>query len=155
MLSVASCGRSTEQAADAPTIQDFRLETLDHERFYMSEQRGKVVVLMFWATWCTSCKKELTELAPFFDSFVSDALAVAAVNTDPENRDKVNEILEQLGIGYTILLDREAGLLSKLGFDAVPATVIIDREGGIRYRKTGYSPSIKRQIEVTLASLLG
>lgn len=159
-LFVASCTPKaarggTSAARQLRPMQDFRLESLDHGRFYLNQQRGSVVVLIFWATWCTSCKLAMEELAPIFRSFPDDRIVAAAVCTDPQNATEVRAVAETVGAGYPILLDRGSELFLELGLRALPTIVVIDAEGNIAYQKVGYSMAIKKQIELTLSSLLG
>lgn len=131
-------------------IQDFRLESLSHDRFYLNQHRGDVVVLVFWATYCTNCKAELVELK----SLVQKPVVIAAICTDPENVHELKETVKNLGISYPVLLDKGAGLFRKYQMKALPATILIDKEGRLQLIRFGHSPAIMKHIRVTLERLL-
>ena len=133
---------------------DFRLETLDHDRFYLNQQRGRVVVLIFWTTTCLHCKEEMIALESLRKEFEQEALTVAGVCSDPENLDTARRIVERLEIGFPTLLDRE-GRVSKLyEVGAFPTTVLIGPSGQTDLNRAGYDEGMMRQIRDRVESLL-
>jgi len=135
-------------------VIDFRLDTLEHERFYLNQYRGKVVVLAFWSTWCVVCKSELTELKPIATAPEYKDVVVAAVCNDSENIDDVKTIVKSLAIDYPVLLDKEAKVFKELGMSAVPTTIVIDRTGKISLARQGFDAGIMRQIKKKIESLI-
>jgi peroxiredoxin len=133
---------------------DFRLDTLRHERFYLNQYRGKVVVLTFWSTWCTVCKSEMVELKSFAAAPEYKNLVIAAVCNDPENIDDVKTIIQALDINYPVLLDKKANVFKKLKMSAVPTTIVIDQAGKISLTRQGYDANIMKQIKTSVESLL-
>jgi peroxiredoxin len=133
---------------------DFRLDTLSHERFYLNQYRGKVVVLAFWSTWCIPCKSELVELKSFAAMPEYKNVYVAAVCNDPENIDDVKTIIKALVLDYPVLLDKQAKVFKQLGMSAVPTTIVIDRTGKICLTRQGYDAGIMQQIKKNIESLL-
>jgi thiol-disulfide isomerase/thioredoxin len=134
---------------------DFRLDTLGHDRFYLNQYHGKVVVLAFWSTWCTVCKSELVELKAFAAApEYKNLVVVAAVCNDPENIDDVKKITQSLAIDYPVLLDKKAKVYTKLGMSAVPTTVVIDQNERISFTRQGYDSNIIKQIKTSIESLL-
>ena len=133
---------------------DFRLDTLRHERFYLNQYRGKVVVLTFWSTWCTICKSEMVELKSFVSAPEYKNLVIAAVCNDPENIDDVKTIVQALDINYPVLLDKKANVFKKLKMSAVPTTIVIDQAGKISLTRQGYDANIMKQIKTSVESLL-
>jgi len=142
-------------AVPGSIAKDFRLDTLGHDRFYLNQNRGKVVVLLFWDTQCSLCKREMIDLKSLQDAHGSEKLVVAAVCTDPENIDEVRSIVKELGIDYPVLLDRGADVSRKYGVVAFPTTVVIDKAGYISLAGQGYSAVIVRRVEVKVAGALG
>lgn len=133
---------------------DFRLDTLQHDRFYLNQQRGKTVLLVFWATWCNPCKSELVELkslaaAPQFKNVV-----FAGACIDPENIDDVKTIVKTLDLNYLVLLD-ENGLVSKsLGITAVPTTIIVNPAGNVSFIKQGFFADTIQEIKKHIENLV-
>jgi thiol-disulfide isomerase/thioredoxin len=133
---------------------DFRLDTLGHDRFYLNQHRGKVVVLAFWATWCIACKSELVELKSVAAAPEYKDVFFAAVCNDAENIDDAKKVIESLGIDYPVLLDKDAKVFKSLGLSAVPTTIVIDQAGRVSLTKLGYDAGIMRQIKKNIETLL-
>ncbi len=162
LLLVVGCGiglisRCSEQGrliTPGKPAQDFRLDTLRHDRFYLNQHQGQVVVLVFWTTWCSSCKQELIALQPLSQKYSQEKLVIAAICTTPESLDTVQLIAQNLSLTYPILLDKGAKIFQQYHLRTYPTTVIIDQEGVVNFVRTGYSPVFMKQIETTLESLL-
>jgi peroxiredoxin len=142
----AGCSRKPDQAVSKDVI-DFRLDTLTHERFYLNQYRGKIVVLEFWSTWCTVCKQEMVELKALANEFPPEKVAFAGICNDPENLDGVKAVVESLSITYPVLLDYKARLYNKLGITAVPTTLVIDQQGRVALAREGYDSATLKQIK--------
>ena len=117
-------------------LDDFSILCLDGTEFTLSEQKGKVVVINLWATWCIPCINEL----PNFDRMQSeypDEVIVIAIHSSPVTTD-VNEWLSDYSYEIKFASDEE-GVISKTlaSSDVLPQTLIIDQEGNVVYKKTG------------------
>jgi peroxiredoxin len=148
---LVSCKRDGDKPS---TARDFWLHTLARGRFYLNQQRGKVVVLVFWATWCSSCKGEMIELKSFEDIPGAEKLVVATICTDPENIDKVKETAKDMHINYPILLDRGEKVSRKYKISVLPTTIVIDKAGKISFKSEGYDSTIMEQLRTKVAGLL-
>ncbi len=144
---LASCGEDGDNRAGRSGAPDFRLDTLSHQRFYLNAQKGKAVVLVFWSTDCSACKKEMLALQPLVDKLGPKGLVVAAVCVDPENLAAARAAVKKLGIKYPVLLDRGGKIAKKYQVKAYPTTVIIDPAGKLCFREKGWGPSTGRSIE--------
>ena len=116
---------------------DFRLSALDGSPWRLSELRGKVVLLNFWATWCGPCRKELPSLESLHQRFSKDGLAVLGVSD--EKADEVLEFLAEKGITYPTLNDHNAEVFQRYHVTAIPTTLIIGPDGRLRKRIEGYT----------------
>ena len=125
---------------------DFRLVSIDGREVSLSDFKGKVVLLNFWATWCSPCKEEIPSLNSLYSMLHSQGLVILAVSEDNRGLDAVKPFVERYGIIFPVLLDpsRKVGSLYSIG--GVPETFLIDRDGIIRYKFVGpknwTSPSI-------------
>jgi len=147
------CGRhSSDERAYAP---DFRLETLDHGRFYLNAHRGKSVVLVFWATWCVPCKRELVDMKQLASTFDGAPVIFAAVLTDPENVDRARALTTDLEWTFPVLVDTGGEVSMRYGADPIPLTVIIDREGCTVFERRGYTPTLMQDVRTCIERLLG
>jgi len=130
------------------------LQTVDHDRYYFNDNKDNVTVLVFWATWCTICKKELIAFNHYVANSVDSRLKVAAVCFDPEETVKMNSIFSNLNIDYQLLLDERAVLYNQFGVNAAPLTVILDGKGKVDWIVQGYSEAIMQKLTTRIELLL-
>jgi peroxiredoxin len=150
-----SCAKIDGPPGIGKTVTNFRLNTLGHERFYLNQHKGKVVVLVFWATWCRACKTQMVVLQTFTALPGWQDVIVAAVCTDPENLADVKSIVQNLKISYPVLLDPDARLFNKFQLTAYPTTLIIGPQGRLSFTRVGYDAAIMNQIKSKVISLAG
>lgn len=108
------------------------LRDLSGRTVRLTDFKGKVVLLNFWATWCPPCRAEIPELVKWQREYRSQGLQVIGVNYPPTNRREVRSFLRELKVNYPVLLGHKK---TKALFDAgetLPFSVVIDREGKVR-----------------------
>lgn len=128
-------------------VHDFRLETLDHGRFYLNRHQGRVTVLVFWATWCVHCKQELRALSGLARSVSEKGLTLAGVCTDPENLSLVRETVTGLPLVFPILLDQGERLFKRWGLRGLPSTVLVGPHGKVISIHRGFNPQIFQHLK--------
>ncbi len=119
------------------TAPDFTLRSNAGDNKKLSELRGKVVMLNFWATWCGPCRQEipkLTELKSLHDEYDFELLGI---NID-EDRAKALRLAKKLSVNFPILFDETKQVSKNYSIDAMPMTILIDRDGTVRYVHRGY-----------------
>ncbi len=97
----------------------------------LSDYRGKVVFLNFWATWCPPCKEEMPALERLHRRFGPKGLAVLAISTDPDGASVVVPFVKQNALTFPVALDPRGEVTALYGVRALPATIIIDRQGNL------------------------
>jgi peroxiredoxin len=108
----------------------FSLEDAQGKLVKLSDLRGKVVLLDFWATWCHGCKTEIPWFMEFHKKYVSDGLAVIGVSMDEDGWKSVKPFVTEWKIPYPIVVGNEE--LGKVySVESMPVTLLIDREGRI------------------------
>lgn len=113
---------------------DFQLESLQGEQVRLSDLRGKVVALNFWATWCIPCIEEM----PMFQAYSEEYPNFVMIGIDQaEGKDKVSPFIEKMGLTYPILLDLNSKVSQSYKVFMLPTTFFIDEEGLIRFRHFG------------------
>ena len=113
---------------------DFALENLKGEQVRLSDLRGKVVVVDFWATWCVPCIEEM----PSFQQFQKQYPDFVMLGIDQkESVDQVSSFLNGKGINYQILMDYNAKVAGSYKVFMLPTTFFIDKDGMIRFRHYG------------------
>ncbi|MDH7486022.1 MAG: TlpA disulfide reductase family protein [Anaerolineae bacterium] len=115
---------------------DFTLTDLNGEAVSLSDWRGQVVLLNFWASWCAPCRQEMPLLQATYSAYADDGLVVLAVNMGEEKR-RVENFAADLALTFPVLTDEEitAGTLYRVR--GAPTTYFIDRDGVIRQRYVG------------------
>lgn len=132
--------------AAAQPAQEFALEDLSGKKVKLSDFRGKVVLVTFWATWCGPCKKEMPELQKFQKAHADKGVVVLAVNIDDFNsRSKIKPFLAESGLTLRVLLEDPAQLTG-YDYSGIPALYVIDREGRIAHARTGYDAQLKEKL---------
>ena len=136
--------------ARKPAI-DFSAPGRDGKPVKVSSLKGKVVLLDFWATWCTGCKVEIPWFIEFDKAYRAKGLAAVGVAMDDEGWKKVEPYLKDHPISYTVVAGNlDAG--TPYGISALPVTVLIDRAGRVAARHVGVVD--KKEFEAELQQLL-
>jgi thiol-disulfide isomerase/thioredoxin len=129
----------------------FTLATLDGSRVSLSDHRGDVVVVNFWATWCPPCRAEIPDLEAAYQAHRDKGFAVLGVNVE-ESRQEIRVFMASLDMSYPVLLDEEGRVLQMYRALGLPMSVIVDRDGVIQVRHVGYMTAA--QLGTYLADLL-
>ncbi len=117
--------------------EDFRLTDLEGKPQSLSQYRGKIVLLNFWATWCKPCTTEMPAMQTAYDKLRDKGFVVLAVN-ELEDDAKVREHIKQYGHTFPVLMDRDNKVANQFGVFGLPVSVFIDREGRVQeYIKGG------------------
>ncbi|HEX4969234.1 MAG TPA: TlpA disulfide reductase family protein, partial [Nitrospiraceae bacterium] len=124
-----------------PTVgmqaEDFQLADLDGKTQSLSQYRGKIVLVNFWATWCKPCTTEMPAMQATYDKLRSKGFVVLAVN-ELEDDAKVREHIKQYGHTFPVLMDRDNTVANQFGVFGLPVSVFIDQEGRVQeYIKGG------------------
>jgi len=136
---------------DKPAAPDFALKDADRKLHRLSEQRGKVVLVNFWATWCPPCRREMPSMQRAWEKLQGGNFEMYAVNVG-EDEDTIFGFTFSTGVELTfpILLDRDAHTIKAWPVVALPTSFVIDPQGRIVYRAVGGrewdDPQLLRQI---------
>ena len=132
---------------------DFALKSSSGENLRLSEYRGDVVMVNFWATWCGPCRQEMPLLDELYSRYQRVGFSLLGVNIDDDSRKAMNMISE-LGVSFPVLFDSRKEVSRLYQVDAMPVTVIIDREGNVRHVHHGYKPGYEDKYLDEIRSLL-
>lgn len=142
---------SAGYAADA--APDFALKNIGGGNVRLSEQRGEVVLLNFWASWCGPCRQEMPVLDTLHQRYNKLGFSVIGVNVD-KDRALAEKILKDIPVTFAILLDDTGSVSSSFNVSAMPTSVLIDRDGNMRYLHKGYKPGYEQEYETEIKELL-
>lgn len=135
----------------APT---FTLSQLDGKRISLSNLKGKVVLLNFWDFGCPSCNQEIRHLERFHRAYHGKGLRVIGVAELAPEAKQVKKFLQEYQASYPVMLDPEQVVSRKYGVVAHPATVILDRQGVVRFVHTGFLNGDEVTLENSIKALL-
>lgn len=154
----ASAQKETPKAEVVKKAADFALTDLDGKIVKLSDYKGKVVILDFWATWCPPCVKEIPHFNELHKAYGSKGLVVLGVSVDKGGAADVLKFKKKSAIDYRVALSNETAYntyqnyLPKDEQGGIPFTFVIDKEGNIREHYVGYRP--KEVFEKAIKSLL-
>jgi cytochrome c biogenesis protein CcmG/thiol:disulfide interchange protein DsbE len=119
-------GSAPEIGQNAPP---FVLNDIAGKRVSLADQRGKVILLNFWATWCHACKSEMSSMNDLYRSFKDRGLEVFAVSID-SSENSPRSFVEGKGLSFPVLFDKDGeGYFEQFGVIGIPVTFVIDRQG--------------------------
>ncbi|MDT7858243.1 TlpA disulfide reductase family protein [Rubrivirga sp. S365] len=137
----AQAAPRSEALAELDTLSfpapDFERPALEGGTFRLSDHRGDVVAVNFWATWCLPCRVETPEFVVLQDELEAEGVRFIGVSLDEGGFDDVRPFAEEFGVNYPLVLDDGALLDPYGGLTALPTTVLVGRDGGARYRLRG------------------
>ena len=142
---VEKIGDDGEPVNIGETAPDFNAEYVDGEIFTLSDARGKVVILNFWATWCGPCCEELPAFQKLHDEY-GDKLQVIAIDYG-ESEKEVSGFIKENGYSFPVALDMDGSISALYPTDGIPYTLIIDKNGIIRQIFVG-AKSAEEQYEL-------
>jgi peroxiredoxin len=132
----------------------FKLPLLGGGEFNLVRERGKIVVLDFWATWCGPCVKALPGLTKALSAFPPDRVKFIAVN-QAEPTAHIKQFMETRSWNFPVALDADQDVAREYGVEGIPHTVIIGPDGKVAWVKTGYSPDGEKEAAEAVKKLLG
>lgn len=135
-LSLTAPAFSVDVEQSAP---DFTLEALEGPNQRLQEYRGQVVLINFWASWCGPCRQEMPVLDQLHKRYEEAGFAVLGVNVEG-SRAPAEKIAKEANVSFPVLIDAKQKISKEYDLEAMPSTVVVDRDGKIRYIHRGYKP---------------
>ena len=131
---------------------DFSTLDLSNNMVSLASYHGKKVVLLdFWATWCSPCRMEMVELQSLQDKFKDKSFEILSLNQG-EAADVVGQFINRKKYGFHVLLDSDGATSAKFGVRAIPTLVLVDKDGIIQWLQVGYE-SGNKDLEQKIQSL--
>jgi peroxiredoxin len=147
MESLASSGLAGQQAPD------FVLKSATGTNLRLSEYRGNVVMINFWATWCGPCRQEMPLLNDLYSRYERVGFSLLGVNIDDDSG-RAMQMAEELGVSFPVLFDERKEVSRLYQVEAMPVTVLVDREGQVRHVHLGYKPGYEEKYLTEIRALL-
>ena len=153
VLTVVGMGTAAALPAIGVAAPDFASKSDTGRNVRLSELRGKVVLINFWASWCNPCRQELPLLNKIYAQYRAAGFMLLAVNLD-DNRKDAEAMLKGLDLRFPTLFDGNKSVAKLYRVDAMPATLVIDRDGRVRYVHRGYYSGYEQKYEQQVRELL-
>ena len=161
LLAVTACQSTGSMAAavkkekDRRIAPDFTLKDAMGRPVKLSDYKGKVVLLNFWATWCGPCKIEIPWFIEFEQTFKDKGFAVLGVSMDEEGWDIVKPYLERSKINYRVLIGDDMTAQNYGGVDSLPTSFLLDKEGRIAATHVGLVSKSVYQNDINTLLVIG
>ena len=132
---------------------DFTLKSNDGSNLRLAEQRGNVVMLNFWASWCGPCKQEMPLLDDLHKRYSRAGFTVIGVNVE-QDTNAAKSVLKNIPVSFPVLFDTTSKVSKLYDVSAMPTTVMIDRDGNVRYQHKGYKPGYENEYRQQIKQLI-
>jgi peroxiredoxin len=149
MALLAGC---TDKGAQSDTMaSDFSLQDMSGKTVRLSDYKGKVVLLEFWAAWCPPCRASVPGLEKLHKAYKDKGLVLLAVSMDEGGWDEVRSFITESGITYTVLKGTE-DVAAKYQVRSIPMMLVLNKEGKIskRYLGMGSDEDLEKDIKAYL-----
>jgi peroxiredoxin len=147
---MAGCAWSADAGDPAPP---FSLSSVSGDAQTLSQYKGQVVLVNFWATWCGPCQQEMPLLDQMYKKYKPAGFTLIGVNVD-KTAPAVKELLARKPVSFPVLLDPANQVSKAYHVDEMPSSVIIDRKGQIRYIHRGYKPGDENEYQDRIRQLI-
>lgn len=153
LISILAASSLAASDLAGQTAPDFALKSASGKNLRLSEFRGDVVMINFWATWCGPCRQEMPLLDELYSRYQRVGFSLLGVNIDDDSR-RAMQMVEDLGVNFPVLFDERKEVSKLYEVEAMPVTVLLDREGTVRHIHYGYKPGYEEQYLTEIRSLL-
>lgn len=132
---------------------DFTLKSRSGENIKLSELRGQVVMINFWASWCGPCRQEMPILDQLYQRYEPMGFTLLGVNVE-EDSAAAEKVLREIPVSFPVLYDSKNQVSENYQVRAMPSTFLIDRDGKVRYLHKGYKPGYEEAYQQQVRELI-
>ena len=132
---------------------DFTLNAQTGKPVELTQFKGQVVMLNFWASWCGPCRQEMPLLDSIYKKYSKLGFTMIGVNVEPDSK-AANDWLKQTPVTFPILYDTDSKVSKLYGVSGMPSTVIVDRKGTVRMIHRGYKPGDEEEYLSSIRTLM-
>lgn len=147
-VNIAHAGESKKVPAP-----DFTLKSMSGSNVRLSELKGDVILLNFWASWCGPCRTEMPLLNKLHNKYKGIGFTVLGVNVEESNTAAI-DFLDENKVSFPILWDSKNEVSKQYSVSAMPTTVMIDRDGQVRYIHKGFQDGDERIYKKVIKKLV-
>jgi peroxiredoxin len=150
LFMLASAASASAVGGAAP---DFTLKSDKGNNLRLSEHRGQVVMINFWASWCGPCRQEMPLLDQLQQRYSKAGFTVLGVNVEQDTT-QAQRLLQDMNVSFPILFDSDSVVSKLYDVSAMPVTVMVDKEGNMRYQHKGFKPEFEARYRQQIKELI-
>jgi peroxiredoxin len=150
LMLIAAQAQAISESAPAP---DFTLKSNSGKNIKLSELRGQVVMINFWASWCGPCRQEMPLLNQLYQRYEPMGFTLLGVNVE-EDSAAADKVLKEIPVDFPVLYDNRNQVSETYQVRAMPSTILIDRDGKVRYLHKGYKPGYEEDYQKQVRELI-
>jgi thiol-disulfide isomerase/thioredoxin len=135
----ASADSAAPALGSAKPAPDFTLPAVGGKSLSLSQYKGQVVMINFWATWCGPCRQEMPLLDAMYRKYKGMGFTLIGVNVEPDSA-AAEKFLKGLPVSFPVAFDADSKVSKLYNVQGMPSTVIVDRKGNARVLHKGYRP---------------
>jgi peroxiredoxin len=132
---------------------EFTLKSRGGQNLRLSDYRGQVLLINFWASWCGPCRQEMPLLENLYKRYNKLGFTIMGVNVDTDST-KANNYLRDISVTFPIVYDTTNAVSKSFNVNAMPTTVIVDRNGNMRFLHQGYQPGYENDYKKEVVQLI-
>lgn len=153
ILTTSSLAKSSKHETLSGPAKDFTLKSNKGKNIKLSELRGRVVMLNFWASWCGPCRQEMPLLEKLSQRYEPAGFTLLGINVDSDKA-AADRILEEIPVSFNVLYDPENTVSETYKVDVMPSTILVDCDGNLNYLHRGYVPGDEKAYKSRIKKLL-
>jgi peroxiredoxin len=153
LVVVLTCASVSHAAAIGDHAPSFTLPTLSGETVSLEAFKGKVLLLNFWASWCTPCQEELPEFQKIHQQYQDRGFSVVGINIDKKQA-KAAKFVDRFGLTFPVVLDPDSATIREYKGRSMPISYLVDQQGVIRQVFFGFNPKKLSGIETAIKEAL-
>lgn len=154
LVLMTACAAGDSEQKPTPTLEppiDLSLKDVRGNPVHLRDLRGKVVLINYWASWCSPCREEMPLLNAFYEDHQSEGFTVIAINAS-ESPEEAARYIEEHGYTFPVWSDPPGNSMIEFGLNGLPASMLLDREG--RLRKVWLGPLTQEMLDKVVLPLL-
>lgn len=155
LLVSSSCTKGKKQAMKGDEAPDFTLSDLNGSDVRLSDLRGKVVLIEFWATWCPPCRESIPAMNEIYKRYNEKGLVILGISVDKGQNvaEDLRAFVKEYSILYPVLIDSK-NINNLYGVYSIPTTFLIDKDGKVILKNIGFSPELEDKLSKEIERLL-
>lgn len=144
-----------KQAVEGGQAPDFSLNDLDGVEVSLSNLRGKIVLLEFWATWCPPCRESIPAMNELYKKYNDKGLVLLGISVDKGQNiaEDIRAFIREYSIKYPIAIDSK-NVNTLYGVYSIPTLILIDKAGKVALKNIGFSPEMEKRLSSEIERLL-